>query len=288
MLKIIIHVFAPSLLLQQTPAINPIADLSRFFSDLLGQIVAFTPRLILSLILLIIGWIVGKIVARIVRKLLTAINIDKFTDKIKEVDLFSSFDFKLSDIASKLMYWIVFLIFFLAATETLGLKSVTEGISNFIGYIPQIVTAILFFVIGTLFANLIKTVIQAACDSMGIAAGKIISSFVFYFIVIMVGITALNQAGLDTEIITQNVTLAMGAIMLAFAIGYGFASKDVMANMLASFYSKNKFSIGQKICIDNIEGTIVNMDSTSVTLENEDRKIIIPLSKLTNNTVEIF
>jgi len=287
MLEIIIHFFAPFLLLQQ-PAVNPLTDLGKFFTDLAGQIVAFTPRLILALILLFVGWIAGKIVARIVRKILTAINIDKFTDKIKEVDLFSSFDFKLSDIASKLMYWMVFLIFFLAATETLGLKSVTEGISNFIGYIPQIVTAILFFVIGTLFANLIKTVIQAACDSMGIAAGKIISSFVFYFIVIMVGITALNQAGLDTQIITQNVTLAMGSIMLAFAIGYGFASKDVMANVLASFYSKNKFTIGQKICFENVEGTIVKTDSTSVTLQNGDKKIIVPLSKLTNNTVEIW
>ena len=63
--------------------------------------------------------------------------------------------------------------------------------------------------------------------------GKIISGFVFYFLVVIITITALDQIGIDTSIITSNVVLILGAILLAASISYGIASKTILSNMLA-------------------------------------------------------
>jgi small-conductance mechanosensitive channel len=63
----------------------------------------------------------------------------------------------------------------------------------------------------------------------------------------------------------------------------------MMANFIASFYSKNKVQMGDTIRLGEMTGTIVAMDNSSFTLEATDgRTIIIPLSKLTTDNVEII
>jgi len=39
-------------------------------------------------------------------------------------------------------------------------------------------------------------------------------------------ITALNQVGIDKEIITSNLTLILGSLLLAFMIAFGLGSKE--------------------------------------------------------------
>ncbi|MEK7257075.1 MAG: mechanosensitive ion channel domain-containing protein, partial [Bacteroidota bacterium] len=84
------------------------------------------------------------------------------------------------------------------------------------------------------------------------------------------------------------LTVILGGVVLAFAIGYGFASKDTMANFLASFYSKNKVKIGDIVSVDGSKGRVIAMDSASLTLQGDGKIIVIPLKKLTSEKVEIF
>ncbi|HEY0110477.1 MAG TPA: hypothetical protein VGB67_12645, partial [Fibrella sp.] len=86
----------------------------------------------------------------------------------------------------------------------------------------------------------------------------------------------------------SSFNLLIGAIFLAFAVGYGLASRDVMANILSSFYSKNKFKEGQTIRIEGIVGQIVQVDSTSLTLQTGESTTSIPLQLLQTKTVEFL
>ena len=61
--------------------------------------------------------------------------------------------------------------------------------------------------------------------------------------------------------------------------------KDVVANFLASFYSQNKFQVGDDITINGHRGTVINLDKSSISLLTNDAKIIIPLGKLTSMEV---
>jgi small-conductance mechanosensitive channel len=80
----------------------------------------------------------------------------------------------------------------------------------------------------------------------------------------------------------------IGAGALAFAFGYGLASKDLVSNYLASYYNKNKVRVGDDVRIIGERGKVVLIDSTSMILQTAERAIIIPLSKLTTEKVEVF
>ena len=80
----------------------------------------------------------------------------------------------------------------------------------------------------------------------------------------------------------------MAAVALAFSFGYGLASRDLISNYLASYYNKNKVRIGDDVRIIGERGRVVVIDNTSLILQTSDRAIIIPLSKLTVEKVEVF
>ena len=63
-------------------------------------------------------------------------------------------------------------------------------------------------------------------------------------------------------IVVRAGVVAAGAVG-AFAFGYGLASKGMMTNLLASFYAKGKFIVGDTITVDGTKGQIVEIDNVS-------------------------
>ena len=57
-------------------------------------------------------------------------------------------------------------------------------------------------------------------------------------------------------------------------------------NMIASFYTSNKYNIGDKITVDGVSGTIVDLDKSSISIKTENSKVVFPLNKVVNQKVE--
>lgn len=258
--------------------------------EVLGKFASAIPNIVGAFIVILIGWIVSKLVAKGLQKVFESLRIDQLGEKINQTDfaLKANLKIKLSRVLSKLVYYVLLLIFIMAATDVLGMPVVSEMVSDLIAYLPRLLSALVLFVLGIYLAEFVKNIVLAACNTLGIPSAKIIANFVFYLIFLTLTISALAQASIETDLITSNLTVILGGVILAFAIGYGFASKDTMANFLASFYSKNKVRIGDYISIDGARGEVIGMDSSSITLQGDGKKIVIPLRKLTSEKIEIF
>ncbi|MFT7071506.1 mechanosensitive ion channel family protein [Patiriisocius sp. Uisw_017] len=101
-------------------------------------------------------------------------------------------------------------------------------IGNLLSYLPRLFSAIALFMVGIYIAKFIKKSIQDFYNSFDFAGSKIISSLVFYIIAIIITITSLNQAGIDTTVVTNNVTLILGAFLLAMHRWIAFGSLTVV------------------------------------------------------------
>ena len=159
--------------------------------------------------------------------------------------------------------------------------------SDLINYIPSLLSAVVFFIIGLLVADFVRGIVLTTCQSLSIPSAKVISSVVFYFLFLTVTMSALDQAKISTDLINSSFMIIIAGIVASFALGYGLASKDMMSNFLASFYVKNKFEAGDRITIDGIQGQIETMDNKSFVLKTSDSKIVFPLNKLAQDKVEI-
>jgi len=262
---------------------------TNIFTELGSDAASGFVRFLGAALVLIIGAIVSKVVQKVILKILKSINIDKFGDKLKDIDMFASLDFLISEVLAKLVYWVIFFVFIIAATSILQIDALSQTMVDLIGYLPKVLSAIVIFLVGVFIANVIKEFITNTALAMNIGIGRIIGVIVFYFLVVMFIIVALNQAGIDTRILNENIQLILGAVLLAGALGYGLSSRDLMSNMLGSYYIKDKFSAGQKIKFSNYEGIIISKTNTSITIKKDNgNKVVIPLSKIAREEVEII
>ncbi|MEL6922953.1 MAG: mechanosensitive ion channel domain-containing protein [Bacteroidota bacterium] len=262
-------------------------SLTTFGQKLMGAL----PGIIGALLILLLGWLFAKVISSAVRKLLSVMRFDKLADRVNVKDFLEKANIKLtpSGLISRFVYWLIILLVIITASDALGWSAVSEEISKLLGYLPQLLAAIVFFIVGVYIASFVRDVILGATRTLSISAGKIISTFVFYLLMMLVTLTALEQAGIDTSIITSNLLLIIGAIMAAAAISYGFASRDVLSNILGSFFSRRTFTKGQKIEIDGQVGEIVAMNNISVTIRiSDNERLVIPAQQLITKQIRII
>jgi hypothetical protein len=270
--------------MDQLPVSGPVAQLIAQFS-------AFFPKLIGALTILFVGWLVSRTVGKILSKVLAKIGVDRIAEMLEDIDLVQRSGVlkdKLSAIIAKIVYYMLMLTFIIAATETLGVSAITQLFTDLMNYLPSLLTASVIFMLGLFLADMVKGAVVTLCQSLGIASAKLIGSVVFYFLFVTVAVSALAQAKINTEFISSSLVVIIGAGALAFAFGYGLASKDLVSNYLASYYNKNKVRVGDEVRIMGEKGKVVLIDSTSLILQTPERAIIVPLSKLTTEKVEVF
>jgi Conserved TM helix len=260
------------------------------FTNLIKQFSNFTSNLISALVILLIGWLVAKTVAIIIKKVLAKVGIDKIGDKIKEIDAISKFnlDFKLSEILAKIVYVFVMLFLAISAADKLGVPAISNMFIMLVEFIPKVMVATVMILLGLIISDLAKGFVITLCKSFNIASGKLIGMAVFVFILFIVVILALGQAGINTALLESSFNIIIAGLVLAFSIGYGFASKEILLNIISSFYSKDKFKEGQDVEISGVRGIITRLDNTSVTLDTNGSLTVFPLKVMQTEKIVIF
>ncbi len=257
-------------------------------TNVVTQIFDFFPRLIGGLILFLIGWLIAKSVSKLIAKLLAQDTIKSVLTKLADSLELSQMGIQLDVAISKVIYYIIILIFLLSATDAMGLAMLSQQISALIQYMPQLLTAIVVALIGLYFAGMVRDLVGASAKSMGMRPWRLLGSLAYYLLAITVIVSALGQAGIQTELITANVSILIAGIVGAFALSYGFASRNILAGFLSSYYSKHHYKEGQVLEIDGKKGTIVAIDNVSITLDMEDRQVIVPIHKVLSENVTIY
>jgi len=255
------------------------------------KLMASLPSVIGALLIILLGWLFAKLLSGVIGRILKAVKFDTLAENVNVQEFLHKANITLTPslLIGKFIYWIVLLLVVITASETLGWSAVSEEISRLIGYLPQLLAAVVFFIVGVYIATFVRDIINGTTKTLGISAGKVISTFVFYLLLMLVTLTALKQAGIDTSIITSNLLIIIGSIMLSVAISYGFASRDVLSNILGSYFSRGTFAIGQKIMIDEKQGTILEITRTTVKIGlNNNRDLVIPANQLMTKQIEII
>ncbi|WP_460219132.1 mechanosensitive ion channel family protein [Psychroserpens sp. MEBiC05023] len=243
-----------------------------------------------ALVVLFIGWLIAKIVVRLIKKALKLAKANKLDDKLNAIEFVEGkkLNFDTIKIVSSFVKWMIYVMLLIIVSDILGLQIISEQISNFLGYLPQLFVALVIFTAGLLFANFVKKGLQSFFESMDLSGSKIISQIVFLLLLVFISITALNQAGVNTDIITSNFTMILAAFLVAFALAFGLGAKDVVTDLLKTFYTRKTFEIGKKI---EFKGEVYEIDAInniSVVLKNlNGKKVIIPVKDIVESHIKV-
>ena len=271
------------------PLLDIKTDIISAFQGVFDDIIAGMPTVVGFIIFILIAWVLIKIFLYIIRKALSKTNIDQWSEKLSQTEIFGSttVNVVLTKFILGLVKWSLILIFVLAGAGIFGLDSVSNGIQSFIAYLPRLLSALLILVAGIYLGTVVKKAIHAMFKSLEISGGNILGNIAFYLIVIFLGITAFDQAGIDTSVIKSNLTMILGSIVLSFTIAFGLGSRDVVRKLLFGFYTRKNFKIGQHIKVGKTKGEIIAIDNICVTIKTTDGKVILPVDQIASKKVEI-
>lgn len=265
-------------------------DIQEALTDMLVGLVAALPKFIFAIVVLLLGMFISNLGAKFVEQALNKINVDKYMEKLNQIDFLykNNIRIQLSKIAAKSIKYLLLLIFIMTAVGLMDMPVLAELIQDIIIWIPNLIAAFIVLIGGLLLSVSLQKIVSSTGKSLGIPSANLLGSLVFYFILINVIIVALSQAQINTAFFAQNISIIIAGIVLAFSIGYGFASKDLVASFLASYYTKDKLNTGDKVKVNGIVGVIKEVDNSSVTLRTEEKEIIIPLNKVLSDHIEIY
>lgn len=272
------------------PTLSFTDTLLETFNDMIKSFMGFFYNLIGAILILVIGWLVAKMVAAVTKKMLERIGADKIGEKLNEIDAIKGLklEIKLSGIISKVLYYFILIFMLRPAADTLGVPAISDMVKLMVEFIPKLISSALMLSAGVFLADALKNFVVTLCKSFNIAAGKLIGTAIFFFLLIIFVIQSVAQVGINTSLLESSFNLLIGGIIFAFAIGYGFASKEILLNIISSFYSKNRYKEGQIIEIDGIKGEIIGMDNTTITIKTGESKTIFPLQVLQSKKVIVF
>lgn len=259
-------------------------------SSILNDVIAVLPSILGAFFVLILGWLLSKFIRFLLRKLLRLAKIDSITERINEAKIFGE-EAALIDLEKIILgfvKWALLLVFVIIAADITELTVISTEIANLLRYLPILFSSMVIFMVGLYLSNLVKKMLGKFFESMRIGGSKIISTVVFYILITFVTITSLNHAGIDTQIITNNFTLVLGAFLLAFALAFGIGSREVVADLLRTFYARKNYSVGDKIKINELEGTILAIDSLFITIKTKNSTIVVlPIREMVENRIEL-
>src|SRR5262249_49064168 len=185
----------------------------------------------------------------------------------------------------RLVYFVLLCLIARIGADLLGLQAVSDAFAAFFNYLPNIVAAVLLLVIGSAASQFAGQIVTDAAREANIDVARTVGSFVSVLILFVIGIMALAQLRIDTEIIRVVTICSLSGIALAFGLSFGLGTRAVTRDIMAGFYIRKILRPGDIIEVDGRRGTLRAVTSTQTLLEAADRTIAVANNRLLREVV---
>jgi small-conductance mechanosensitive channel len=130
------------------------------------------------------------------------------------------------------------IVFLSIAVEILGLAQFASVLNRLIVWLPNVVIAVVVFVVAVIIADILNRLIRASVNKMGIKYGGFLGAIVRWAIYIFAGLAILLQLGVAPTIIQSIVVGFVGMLALALGLAFGLGGKDAAAKLIEDLKSK--------------------------------------------------
>src|SRR3569623_3124383 len=163
-----------------------------------------------------------------------------------------------------IVFWTTILLFLTAATQVLGRGVFTEWLSSVVAYLPALLAGLLILIAGFVFSLLAKDLVTAAANSAHVAYAELLGRSVLILIFSMAVVIGIEQVGINVTFLVVIVAISLGMIFGGMALAIGLGARQLVANILATHYVRQKYQIGEHISIGALQGRISHINSVSL------------------------
>lgn len=212
------------------------------FNQITTDVISFIPTFLVALVVFLIGLILARITRNVIVKLFSALHLSKLTSSPNLTKFFkkAQIEKKLEIVMGEIARWLIILIFSITGLNLLGLNTITQVLTGFLNYLPNLFGALIILLAGTLLASFLEKVVKASLAGFDVRTSRLMGKFTSYLIMVIVVLAAISQLGIAQYFINIIFIGFIAIITLALGLGLGLGSKDLIKTILEDWYKDLK------------------------------------------------
>lgn len=202
--------------------------------------VSFMPQLIGALLIMVVGWFISVGLGKLVTKLLGLLKLNQLLEKWGWKEALARADFKVdaAGFIGGIFQWALFLVFLIAAADTLNLPQFSSFLGRVLGYVGNIIIAAFIFVAAAIIADILEKIVVASVEKTRMANSRTIGHLAKWAVWIFAISIILLQLGVAPSLINTLVMGLVGMFAIAGGLAFGLGGKDLAADILAGLKRK--------------------------------------------------
>lgn len=270
-----------------TSAPGILEQLATIYHNAVATTLQAIPRVLAGLATILVLLLAAKLVERLLRGILTGIRFDGLLkqagiDKtLHRIGLRESINVMLP----RLVYFLLLCLIGRIGADLLGLQAVSDAFTAFFAYLPNIVAAVLLLVVGSAASQFAGGMVTEAARGANIDFARPLGSLVAALIMFVVGIMALAQLKINTEIIHIVTVCSLSALTIAFGLSFGLGTRALTRDVVAGFYARKLFQPGDALEVAGVRGTLRVIAATQAVLDADNQMITVANTTLLRSIV---
>jgi small-conductance mechanosensitive channel len=258
--------------------------------SLLASILVWLPSLAAALLLLLFGWMVAHLVQAILKGVLLRLGLDRLAERMGATRVLHDLGMGNSLVRplARFAYWLVLLVFVLAAAESLGMREVTDTLRGVVTYLPKLLVAAVILLVGGLVARLLGNACATMAEQAGIRGGQAAGAALRYVLYVFIAILALGELGMETTLLVATTTILIASLAVILAVSFGWGSRGLARSIMAGLHVRDEFTLGQQLTVRGHTGRLVSIGPLKSLLETDAGLVSLPNHILVEEEVLIM
>jgi Mechanosensitive ion channel, conserved TM helix len=204
------------------------------FKEIYIQFANFFPNLLTMLIIIMIGIFLARLIRFILIKILVAIRFDSWSDRMGLTSVMRKGDMwtKPTAAVGTFVYWLLIIVSFMAGLSAMQVRAIDSLISQFVLYLPRVLSAIVILVFGYIVTGFIGRAVLISAVNRGYAFARLLGEAVRLLMIVLLIAMALEQLEVAPSIVTAAFSIIFGGIVLALAIAFGVGGIEAAKNII--------------------------------------------------------
>jgi small-conductance mechanosensitive channel len=252
------------------------------FQGLADSVVAALPKVAIGIVLIVMALIVAKVIEKILRAVLIRLRFDSLVERVGIDKALQRIGIRqqLNQFLPRLVYFLLLLLFAKTASDAMELTAISGALGSLFAYLPNLVAALLLLVIGGTAGQFVGQMVTQAASESGIDFAPTLGRMVSALILFVVGVMAITQLKVETDIVRIVATVVLTGVALAFGLSFGLGSRDLTRNLIAGFYARRVLRVGELIEAAGERGVLESITPTHAQIRTEDRTVTVANARL--------
>lgn len=211
---------------------------------LLQGLVGFVANLVLAIVIFVIGYLISVAIGKIITEILKSVKFNKLFEKEGWTKALARARVEVnpSEFIGAIFKWVFVVISLLVAVDVLKLTKFAEFLSDVLNYLPNVIVAVLVFVVAVIISDIVEKLVRVAVERMKVGAGYLAASItkwaIWVFTIFLVLDMLLPSSLLIKTLYTSIVYGIVAAISIALGLAFGLGGKDAAAGILEDMKRK--------------------------------------------------